>query len=321
MSKKFLSVDIQTGKKKLETAIVDNSYEGLKTDVAYSADTVDNLFNVVNDDIVLADEFKVTGVSVGNLTDGTKIPAGTSVLEVLQKMLQKQIPPSYVKPSLSISGGQVVESGTNVTPTITPNYVKKDGGDVTQYVLRKNGQEAVNSPTLKQHTEEAPIQIGDGITLYYDATANYADGPIKNDNFNEPYPEGSIKADSVNSGRVNYTGQRKRFWTTDSESTIPSTSDDIRACKNSALNPQNGNQFNVVIPAGGTRAIFAYPETLRDVSSVKYVELGNGEVKDTFQKYIIKVAGANGFEPINYKVYVYISAVPAAGQMTYTVTI
>lgn len=321
MSKKFLSVDIETGKKKLETAIVDNLYEGLKTDVAYSADTVDNLFEGVSEDIVLADTFRVTGVNVGNLTDGTEFSAGTSVLEVLQKMLQKQIPPSYSGPSLSITGGQTVEAGTNVTPTITPRYTQKDAGEVTQYILRKNGEGIIDNPTLKEHVEEAPIQIGDGTTLYYDATANYADGPIKNDNFNKPYPDGSIKAGSVNSSRVNYTGQRKRFWTTDSESIIPSTSDEIRACKNSALNPANGNQFDVVIPAGGKRAIFAYPETLRDVSSVKYVELGNGEVKDTFQKHIIQVAGANGFKPVNYKVYVYVSAVPAAGTMTYKVTI
>lgn len=321
MSKKFLSVDLETGKKKLETAIVEKTYEGGKDEVAYSATAVDSLLSEVDGNVTLTDEFRVTGVTVGNLTDGTTIEAGTSVLELLQKMLQKQIPPTYSSPTLSISGGQTVESGTNVKPVINPNYTKKDGGDVTKYVLKKNGVNILDVDSLQSYTEQVDIQIGDGTSTYFEATATYSDGPIKNDNFNKPYPTGSIKAGSVNSNRVNYVGQRKRFWTTDSEETIPSNSDEIRAFKNSAMNPSNGTQFDVIIPAGGRRAVFAYPATLRDVTSVKYVELGNGEVKDTFTKYIIQVAGANGYNPIDYKVYVYVSAVPAAGQMTYKVTI
>lgn len=321
MTKKFLTVDVETGKKHLATAIIDSGYQGEKREVAYSATTVDDLLLQVDGDITLAEEFKVTGVNVGNFTDGKVIPAGTSVLELLQQMLQKQIPPTYSGPSLSINGGTTVEAGTRVTPAVNPSYTKRDAGDVTKYVLKKNNEVIVDEAALKNYTETSEIQIGDGTTAYYQATAQYGDGPIKNDNFNKPYPNGSIKAGSVTSNTVNYVGQRKRFWTTDGESSIPSTSEEIRACKNSAMNPSNGNTFSVVIPQGGKRAIFAYPATLRDVTSVKYVELGNGEVKDTFQRHIIKVAGANNFEPIDYKVYVYVSAVPAAGQMTYNVTI
>lgn len=321
MPKKFLSVDLETGKKKLETAIVEKEYDGEKESVAYSANAIDTLLGEVDGNVTLDEEFRVTGVNVGNLTDGTVIDAGTSVLELLQRMLQKQIPPTYSAPTLSISGGQTVEAGTRLQPTINPTYTKKDGGNVTNYVLKKNGTQVLTSGTADSYTEAEEIQIGDGTTTYYEATVQYDAGPIKNDNFNNPYPTGSIQAGTINSNRVNYVGQRKRFWTTDSESTVPSESDEIRAFKNSALNPAAGNTFDVIIPAGGKRAMFAYPATLRDVSSVKYVELGNGEVKDTFTKYTIRVAGANGYEPIDYKVYVYVSAVPAAGQMTYKVTI
>lgn len=323
MAKKFLTVNLETGKKQLQTAIVEGNYDGTKSEVAYSAESVDGFITDINGDIVLAEEFRVTGVNVGNFNDGTTIPAGTSVLELLQQMLQKQIPPTYSAPSAGITASNSgnVEAGTMVTPLVKSSYNKKDGGNVTKYVLKKNDQVIKDVDELEDFTETEAIQIGDGTTLKYSSVISYADGPIKNDNFGKPYPTGSIKAGSVNAGPVNFTGQRKRFSTTDNQSTIPTTSDEIRACKDSALNPSNGSTFSVVIPAGGTRAIFAYPATLRDVTSVKYVELGNGEVKDTFQKQIIKVEGANGFDAIDYKVYVYVSAVPAAGQMTYNVTI
>jgi hypothetical protein len=83
----------------------------------------------------------------------------------------------------------------------------------------------------------------------------------------------------------------------------------------------NGTTFTLNITAGATSVKFAYPAALRDVSSVKYVELGNGEVKDTFILTNELVEGAVGFTSINYKVYTYIPAIPFGDAVTYSVTI
>lgn len=325
MAKKFLTLDLQTGKKQLETTIVDREFstEEKKPEVAYSATAVDSLLKEVDGDITLAEEFKVTGVNVGNFTDGTVISAGTSVLELLQKMLQKQIPPVYNRPSASITatGSGNVEAGTRVTPTVVSKFNKADAGEITKYVLRKNGEQIKDVTSLENFVEQEQIQIGDGKSLRYDATISYDNGPIKNDNFNSPYPNTSIKAGSVNTGEVSFTGYRKYFYKTDSETSTSLSSTDIRNLTGSTSAAGANTKIRLVIPKGGRRAVFAYPDTVRDVSSVKYVELGNGEVKDTFQKFTVQVEGANGYSPINYKVYVYVSAVPAAGQMTYEVTI
>lgn len=67
--------------------------------------------------------------------------------------------------------------------------------------------------------------------------------------------------------------------------------------------------------------IFAYPETLRDVSTIKYVEGMNAEVKGIFGKSVIPVQGANGATAINYKVYTYVPAAPFGANATYNVTV
>lgn len=323
MAKKFLTLDVETGKKQLSTAIVDKEYEGAKQEVTYSANAIDDFLSGIDGDLTLSEEFKVTGVNVGNLADGKTFGPGTSVLEILKQMLQKQIPPSYTKPSASLTatGSGDVEVGTKVRPTVTAKFNKNDAGDITKYTLRKNGMQVLDVASLQEYLEENDIIIEDGTSLYFDATINYDDGPIKNDNFGEPYPSTSIKAGNVSTGRVNYNGRRKLFWGTDASEDVNFDSNKVRALANNKMNPSTNTTFTINIKAGEKRAVFAYPATLRDVSSVKYVELGNGEVKDTFTQYKVQVAGANDHAPIEYKVYVYVAAVPAGAAMTYNVTI
>jgi hypothetical protein len=67
--------------------------------------------------------------------------------------------------------------------------------------------------------------------------------------------------------------------------------------------------------------VFAYPDTLRDVSTVKYVEVANSEVKDVFTKTSVNVEGANTYTAIGYKVYRYVPNAPFPNAATYVVTI
>ena len=50
-------------------------------------------------DSVLTEDLTVTGVSVGNLTQGKVLPSGSTALDILKEMLVKVIPPTYTSPS------------------------------------------------------------------------------------------------------------------------------------------------------------------------------------------------------------------------------
>lgn len=102
---------------------------------------------------------------------------------------------------------------------------------------------------------------------------------------------------------------------------VPQTSDDIRSLSNSALGLSSGSQFNINIPAGSTIVLFAYPASLRDVTSVFY-ELFNAELVGLFGvPSFINVSGANNYSPTSYKVYKMIPDAPFPQSATYKVTI
>lgn len=260
-------------------------------------------------------DFTVYGVSQGIYNDGATIPAGTSLEDVVKNMLQRIIPPSYVAPTLSLSAGTSAEVGTSVTPTLTSGYNPHDGGTAILYTLKKDGADVYTDPAVFAFTD-TPL-ILDVTPVLYNALITYNAGPVKNDNQGNPYPVGQILAGTANSGVASFSGYRRMFYDMDLVAAAPTLTTDIRSLGLSVNGPANGTAFTLNIPAGTRRIVFAYPATLRDVSTVKYVQLGNGEVKDTFTQTLVDVEGADGFTAISYKVYTYIAAVPFADAVTY----
>jgi hypothetical protein len=66
--------------------------------------------------------------------------------------------------------------------------------------------------------------------------------------------------------------------------------------------------------------VVAYPSTLRDVTSI--IDPNNNIVyTDEFNLTTVGVSGANGFLPINYKVYTYLPAEGFPASITLRVTI
>ena len=255
-------------------------------------------------------DFQVYGVTQGTYSDGATIAAGTSLEDVVKNMLQAVIPASYSAPTLGISSGQTVEAGTSITPTITPTWNQRDGGTSILYSLKKGGVDIFTNATAIAHADSVFI-LGDE-TVSYQATNTYNAGPIKNNNQGNPSPTGQIAAGTATSNVASYTGKRNLFYGINQS--------DPRALT-ALLGPVNSTTFTINIPSGATSVKFAYPDSLRAVSSVKYVELGNGEVKDTFTLTTELIAGAAGFTSINYKVYTYIPAIPFGDAVTYSVTI
>lgn len=266
-------------------------------------------------------DFTVYGVTQGIYSDGNVITAGTSLADVVKNMLQAIIPPTYQAPTLSLSGSApaTVEAGTSIAPTLTPTWNQRDGGTPILYTVKRGGVDVLTNATAIAYNEPSFV-LGD-TSVQFQATETYNQGPVKNNNQGNASPAGQIPAGTATSGTVTYTGKRQLFYGADIGTNAPADSAAVRILASKVLGPVNGTVFSLTIPAGTARVVFAYPDTLREVSSVKYVELGNGEVKDTFALTTVSVEGAAGFTAINYKVYSFVPAMPFGDAVTYTVTI
>jgi hypothetical protein len=275
--------------------------------------------------IKLSEDITFNGTSQGSFNDGDTMTKDSLLTDILRNFAQVATPVSYLAPSMTLTpSSQIVEAGTNVTPEIVATFTQNDAGALNRYLLQLStgggaNVDLVDAAALQAYNQ-ASIQVQDGQHLNYTATIFYDEGITKLNNMGEEDPTGKLLAGSLVKNLI-YTGNRYAFYGMDTNNTNPATSADIRALSGKKMSPANGTTFTLNIPAGTKRVIFAYPDTLRDVSSVKYVELGNAEVADTFSKLAINVEGVNGYLAIGYKVFVYIPAVAFSSAATYNVTI
>lgn len=273
-------------------------------------------------------EYTLNGTDLGALKNGDSIPEGTSIDELLNLITQKAIAPTYTKPTVSLakSGAGTAagsyEAGTSVTPVLTATFNKNDAGDLTKLSILKGGSD-VGSDTSSPYTYTGEaIVLGDE-TVTFTAKAEYSDGPVKNNNLDQPDATGQIKAGSVNSSNFSYTGQRNLFYGTGVGELPELTSDVIRGLTNKKLNPTQGLNFTINMATGQQYFIFAYPATLRDVNKVNYVEGNDPNMAASLTKETVNVADARGGENgvMEYKVYTYRAATPFAAPGTMQVTI
>lgn len=266
----------------------------------------------------------VTGLGIAN---GATIAAGTSLEEFVKMVVQKAIPASYTKPSLSLgnNGGQPagnVEAGTSVTPKLRATFNKNDAGDLTSIIIKKAGSEIANGTTSPLVYVGKAVVIGDE-TISYSASATYADAPVKKNNLGQESKENWFAAGTVTSGNFSISGKRNLFYGTGVGAVPEVTSDMVRGLVNKKLAPSAGTSFNVNVAVGQQYIVIAYPASLRDLNNVTYVEANDSGMASNFTKTTINVADARGGENglMSYKVYTYAMAVPAAAGMTFKVTI
>lgn len=269
----------------------------------------------------------VNGVTGLGIADGATISAGTSLDEFVRMVVQKAIPATYTKPSISIAnnGGQAsgnVEAGTTITPKLRATFNKNDAGDLVSIVVKKNGTEATSAAESPLDYTGEDIVVGDE-TVTFSASATYGDAPVKNNNLGAESMENWFAGGTVNSSNYSITGKRNLFYGTGVGAVPEVNSAMIRGLANKKLAPAQGTSFNINVAVGQQYIVFAYPATLRDVNNVTYVEANDSGMASNFEKLVIDVAdargGANGI--MNYKVYTYEMAVPAAAAMTFKVTI
>lgn len=266
----------------------------------------------------------VTGLGIAN---GQTIPAGVSFDELVKMLVQKPIPATYSKPTVSIAnnGGQAsgnVEAGTSVTPKLKATFTKNDAGDLSAISILRGSTAVANGATSPLTYEGEAIVIGDE-TVTFTASATYGDAPVKNNNLGAESTENWFAGDTITSSAYSITGKRNLFYG-NGVGTVPTVNSDmVRGLSNTKLAPSQGYSFNITVDVGQQYIAFAYPATLRDVNNVTYVEANDGGMASNFTKTTIDVADARGGENglTSYKVYTYAMAVPAAASMTFKVTI
>lgn len=257
---------------------------------------------------------------IGDVKNGTKISTGTTLTALAKLMFEQTIYPSYKAPSISLSGtgSTSVEAGTSVTAALTSVFTQNDAGAITSHQILKNNA-AVKTGSEATQTYSETIVMDDAVSFVSKCT--YAQGALKQDNKKNDYPTGRIPAGTVTSATKTYSSYRSYFQgRLAAGKTAPATSAEVRALTNGGAASQ-GKTFTISAKAGEQGVVFAYPATLRDVSSVKYVEAGNDESKALFTKSTVSVEGAAGYKGIDYKVYTMTTAQPFAADMTFAVTI
>ena len=258
------------------------------------------------------------------------VPAkGDSLLEVLLNAFATDSNPSITQPSVNISSSsfKAYEVGTNVTPaytaTLNPGsyqYGPATGITATSWNVVDN---AAEPNTLTTASGSFPqMQVVDGTSYSITATASYGTGTVPNTALGQEYADGQIKAGSKSATKGTISGYRNGFYgTTTSQSSGTFESNDIRALTATNKAVTAGTVWNISIPVGARSVIFAYPATIRDATSVLDANGLNAEIKTAFTKIQVQVAGANGYNPIEYKVYYTNYANANDTQNTYKVTI
>ena len=288
---------------------------------------MDGNYNAEN---VYFDKDLVTTSAVGNITltngQATIAAAGKNLKQVFDTIFVKEKNPTITQPSVGVTLGNsgAKEVGTKIIPSYTTSFNagKYEFGPATGCnptswsVTDSDGSAPLTTATGKF----AEITVADDTNYKVNATVNYSEGAIPVTNVGNEYASGKIIAGSKSATSSAITGYRNSFYGTLTEKG-ELTSDIIRSLGKSNKALTNGNSFDITIPVGAKRVVFAYPATLRDVTSVKDVNGLNAEISGAFTKSTLSVEGLNNFQGINYKVYVTDFAEAVATANTYNVTI
>ena len=286
------------------------------------------------DKVILQNAITMAGnySQIGNLTkdqNGTATFAtkGKSVAEALTEIFSKRLQPTITSnPAVTLTFGQAkaYEVGTTVSPTYSASlsagsytYGPATGITATSWEISDTAGNTADTAS----GSFADVVVTDNTNYKITAKANYGAGAVAVDNLGDTSrPEIKIAAGSATKTSGAITGYRNTFYGTVTEK-AEVTSTIIRGLTKSNKALANGSSFNITIPVGAVRVIFAYPATLQDVSSVKDVNGLNAEIKSAFTKSSITVAGAGADTGIAYKVYVTDFAEPVAKSNSYTVKI
>jgi hypothetical protein len=143
----------------------------------------------------------VNGVTGLGIADGAVVPAGTSFDDLVKMLIQKPIPATYTKPSISLAnnGGQAscnVEAGSSITPKLKATFTQNDAGAMTSIEIKKGSTSVASGTTSPLTYSGDAIVIGDE-SVTFTASAAYGDAPVKNNNLGQESKENWFAGDTA----------------------------------------------------------------------------------------------------------------------------
>lgn len=277
--------------------------------------------NTVISTVRTQDDIQVNGVTGLGIKDGESIPAGKSIDEIIKMLVQKAVPATYTKPTLTLTAPKAgnYEVGTIVSDTLTATFTANDSKGLSQMSLLDYENDLLATPSAQTVvSQDIEVKIVSG-TRSYSAEAKYQGATVKQDNLGNDSVDNIFEAGTLIQ-KKNYVGYWNAFYGC-GEGSISATSANVRNLGGKKLNPKAGESFSISLGVGDQWVMFAYPSSLRDVNQVMYVETNDTNCAGNFTKYVIDVQGANGVTGTGYKVYIYEMATPAEATMTFKVTI
>lgn len=277
------------------------------------------------------DLFTTTEIGYVTLQNGSAhIPTtGKNLTDTWEQIFVKEQNPTVTQPAVSFT--QVTTGSFEVGTSVTPSYDAKMSAGSYSYgpatgltakswnVNLRKGNTSVQNKTTAKDTFTA-IVLADGDSYTINAEASYDDAAVPVTNKGKAYAAGQIKAGKVSKTSGTISCYRNTFYgTTANKDSLDSPT--IRALNKTGKALKAGDSVTITLPVGAVRVVFAYPATLRDITSVKDINGLNAEIVSAFKKETITVAGAGNDAGISYKVFTTEFAAPLESANSYKVTI
>lgn len=254
---------------------------------------------------------------------------GKNLTDTWEQIFVKEQNPTVTQPAVSFT--QVTTGSFEVGTSVTPSYDAKMSAGSYSYgpatgltakswnVNLRKGSTAVQNKTTAKDSFTA-IVLADGDSYTINAEASYDDATVPVTNKGNAYAAGQIKAGKVSKTSGTISCYRNTFYgTTANKDSLDSPT--IRALNKTGKALKAGDSVTIALPVGAVRVVFAYPATLRDITSVKDINGLNAEIVSAFKKETITVASAGNDAGISYKVFTTEFAAPLESANSYKVTI
>jgi len=258
------------------------------------------------------------GEAVGSYVNGMTIPAGTSVIDIIKKMLQRTIEAVYTVPSFSTSFSgmsSTAEVGATYTENIVSSFTQNDGGVLDSYIVERDGMQLVNSSSLQSWNSTTVLP---STPLVYRTRAHYEQGPQKQNNIGEDSGT-PIPADYTSYRTLNVYPKYAMYYGASPRTDMDTiTEAELKAEFSKTIRTNYSGQTITysALPEDQT-LMFATPANVGQPYSIIYDEQGNVETLDLHEPYReMHITDAGGVNSILYNVYYYTGAITFGGDMT-----
>ena len=260
---------------------------------------------------------------IGGIENGDTFKTGLSFEQFLEKLVKRAVHPEYKKPELvaeitSDDKPGRYEVGTVLSPTIEATFTRNEAGNLVSLDVLKNGDKLYESSedTIEQHIPEFRLEE----ETSFNAQASYEESDLKLNNLGEEDGTNKIEAGQIVSKSLVYTPIKAMFYgggIDDPPEEI--TSAFVRGLP-SGPDIEDKDVVQVKMEPGQKWVMLCVPRSVTIANAV-YLEAGESEILDCFNKTTAMVEGVDGYTASEYDVYCLQVACPTTTGMTFEFTL